>query len=112
MALCCAFLLRASGPNAPPTRSQHKADSCAIAIACLQVLSEVQGSAGVATLNRPRALNALTTGMVEALFDVYQRWDTDPGIACIVLKVKRGQVYCCLMPISAGMPTPASPALC
>ncbi len=111
MALCCAFLLRASEPNAPPTSPSTRPTRAPLHC-CLQVLSEVQGSAGVATLNRPRALNALTTGMVEALFDVYQRWDTDPGIACIVLKVKRGQVYCCLMPISAGMPTPASPALC
>lgn len=48
----------------------------------------MQGSTGTATLNRPRALNALTTGMVEALFDVYQRWEADPAIACIVLKVR------------------------
>lgn len=53
------------------------------------MLSEVQGSTGIATLNRPRALNALTTGMVEALFEVYRRWEADPAVACIVLKVGR-----------------------
>lgn len=45
---------------------------------------------GIATLNRPRALNALSTGMVEALGDLYRRWDADPGVACIVLKVLGG----------------------
>lgn len=53
-----------------------------------QLLSEVQGWAGVATLNRPRALNALNTAMVESLYDLYQRWEADPGVACILLKAR------------------------
>lgn len=59
-----------------------------------EILSEVQGSTGVATLNRPRALNALTTGMVEALFDVYSRWEADPAVACIVLKGAGDRAFC------------------
>jgi hypothetical protein len=44
----------------------------------------------VAVLSRPRALNALTTGMVESLLDLYQRWEADPGVACILLKASLG----------------------
>ena len=32
-----------------------------------QILAAVTGSAGVITLDRPRALNALTTAMIEAI---------------------------------------------
>ena len=51
-----------------------------------QVLSSVERHAAVAVLNRPRALNALNTGMVEALFELYRGWEADPAVACILLK--------------------------
>ena len=54
------------------------------------MLSEVHEQAGVAVLNRPKALNALNTNMVERLFELYQRWDADPGVACFLLKASAG----------------------
>lgn len=50
------------------------------------MLSEVRRHVAVATLNRPRALNALNTGMVESMFELYSAWEADPGVACILLK--------------------------
>ena len=54
----------------------------------VQVLARVERHAEVATLNRPRALNALNTTMVERMYEVYSKWEADPAVACIVLKVR------------------------
>lgn len=59
-----------------------------------EVLSEVRGHAAIATLNRPRALNALNTRMVEAMFELYSQWDADPGVACILLKGAGDKAFC------------------
>ena len=39
----------------------------------------------IATLARPRALNALNLDMVRALTPVIQRWNTDPATSLIVI---------------------------
>ncbi|MDI3406756.1 enoyl-CoA hydratase/isomerase family protein [Streptomyces cavernicola] len=49
------------------------------------VLVEVRGSAGWLTLNRPRALNALTHGMVRLIDAALARWEQDERIAYVVL---------------------------
>lgn len=59
-----------------------------------EVLSEVHGHAAVAVLNRPRALNALNTNMVERMFELYQGWEADPGVACILLKGSGDKAFC------------------
>ncbi|KAL4457481.1 hypothetical protein ABPG75_012346 [Micractinium tetrahymenae] len=59
-----------------------------------EVLPEVRGHSAVATLNRPRALNALNTGMVESLFELYSKWEADTNIACILLKGAGGKAFC------------------
>lgn len=64
-----------------------------------QVLSEVRGHAAIATLNRPRALNALNTRMVEAMFELYSQWDADPGVACILLKASTPLPACRIHPM-------------
>jgi hypothetical protein len=62
----------------------------------LQVLHDTQQHVGVAVLNRPKALNALNCRMVEALYDLYTRWDADPRVACIVLKARGCLLRDCL----------------
>lgn len=42
-----------------------------------EVLAEANGSARIATLNRPRALNALNTNMCRVLTDFYTKWEKD-----------------------------------
>ncbi|MFM9372368.1 enoyl-CoA hydratase/isomerase family protein [Streptomyces sp. Da 82-17] len=49
------------------------------------MLVEVRGSAGWLTLNRPRALNALTHDMVRVLDETLARWERDERIAYVVL---------------------------
>ena len=52
---------------------------------------EVNG-VGIATLNRPKALNALNTNMVTLLLDLYRAWDASPSVNCIILKGTGGKV--------------------
>jgi enoyl-CoA hydratase len=43
------------------------------------------GSAGVIRLNRPRALNSLTIGMIRAIDAALDRFEADPAVATVVL---------------------------
>ncbi|TDD80756.1 enoyl-CoA hydratase/isomerase family protein [Saccharopolyspora karakumensis] len=50
-----------------------------------EVLVDVSGRMGRLTLNRPRALNALTAEMVQLLDDALSEWEHDPEIACVLI---------------------------
>lgn len=43
------------------------------------------GRVGVATLNRPEALNALSPALMEQLIAALRAWDADPAIGCMVI---------------------------
>ncbi len=49
------------------------------------VLVERAGAIGVVLLNRPEALNALSSELMDALVDALEQLDRDPGVRCIVL---------------------------
>ncbi len=49
------------------------------------VLTATEGPVGIATLNRPRQLNALSGPVMEELVDALQRFDADSAIRAIVL---------------------------
>jgi enoyl-CoA hydratase len=49
------------------------------------VLSEVRGRVGIATLNRPEALNALNAALMEQLIATLRAWDADAAIGCMVI---------------------------
>ena len=49
------------------------------------VLTEVKGPIGIATLNRPEALNALSTPLLDALADALEAWDADPAIRVMIV---------------------------
>ncbi|MGW8375074.1 enoyl-CoA hydratase/isomerase family protein [Streptomyces sp. ODS28] len=49
------------------------------------VLAEVEGHAGRLTLNRPRALNSLTHGMVMGMHAALDAWERDPSVRTVVL---------------------------
>ena len=51
------------------------------------------GLAGIVTLTRPKALNALTHPMVNSLSRALEAWEADPGVACVVLKAE-GRAFC------------------
>lgn len=50
-----------------------------------EVLFEIRGTLGIITLNRPRAVNALTHSMVEAMLAQLLDWQEDDGVACVLL---------------------------
>ncbi|MGP3534283.1 enoyl-CoA hydratase/isomerase family protein [Microbacterium sp. RD1] len=49
------------------------------------VLAERRGALGVLTLNRPRALNALTHDMVRALTAALAEWEHDDAVATVLI---------------------------
>jgi len=49
------------------------------------VLTEVKGSVGIATLNRPEALNALNTPLLDALADALEAWDADCAMRVMIV---------------------------
>ncbi|ALV29396.1 enoyl-CoA hydratase/isomerase family protein [Pannonibacter phragmitetus] len=59
-----------------------------------EVLFEVAGQAGLITLNRPKALNALSHGMVKAIAARLDDWETNPAITRIVLRGSGEKAFC------------------
>ena len=50
------------------------------------VLTEVRGSAGLITLNRPKALNALSLDMIRALTAALLQWRDDPRVERVAVR--------------------------
>ncbi|MEW6092142.1 MAG: enoyl-CoA hydratase/isomerase family protein, partial [Pseudomonadota bacterium] len=51
-----------------------------------EVLFEKRGVAGVITLNRPKALNALTLGMVRLIHPKLKEWASDASVQCVIIE--------------------------
>jgi enoyl-CoA hydratase len=49
------------------------------------ILSKTDGHVGIATLNRPDVLNALSSELMDQLIAVFETWDRDPNVHVIVL---------------------------
>ena len=60
--------------------------------ASAEILFERRGTAGLVTLNRPQALNAVTLGMVRALTRQLNEWRGDPSVTRVVLTAAGGRV--------------------
>lgn len=58
------------------------------------VLFEVKNRAGVITLNRPKALNALTLGMVRQMQPQLERWADDDRVHQIIIKAAGDKAFC------------------
>ncbi|MEU6931946.1 enoyl-CoA hydratase/isomerase family protein [Streptomyces sp. 2RAF24] len=50
------------------------------------VLVHTEGRAGFLTLNRPRAINALTHAMVRAVDEALTAWEHDPAVETVVIR--------------------------
>lgn len=59
-----------------------------------EILFETRGCVGLITLNRPKALNALTHGMVVAMQAKMEEWATDRAIACVVIRGAGERAFC------------------
>src|SRR5829696_5877595 len=58
-----------------------------------EILFARKGAAGLVTLNRPQALNAVTLGMVRALTAQLQDWRDDPSVTRVVLTAAGGRAF-------------------
>lgn len=57
-----------------------------MAYTCPEVLTEVRGQLGCITLNRPRALNALSLPMIRALAAALLAWRDDPRVQAVAIR--------------------------
>jgi enoyl-CoA hydratase/carnithine racemase len=51
-----------------------------------EVIAEIQGHIGCITLNRPKALNALSLPMIRDLTAALQRWQDDPQVLAVAVR--------------------------
>lgn len=58
-----------------------------------EILFERRGAAGLVTLNRPQALNAVTHDMVLALRARLEAWRNDPAVTRIVVTAANGRAF-------------------
>lgn len=59
-----------------------------------EIICESRGAAGVVILNRPKALNALSHGMVRELARALDAWERDPAITRIVVTAAGEKGFC------------------
>lgn len=58
-----------------------------------EILFEIRGVVGIITLNRPKALNALTLSMVTALKTKLEEWAEDAAVGVVLVK-GAGRAFC------------------
>lgn len=58
------------------------------------ILCERRGAAGVVVLNRPKALNALTLGMVREMRKALDAWEQDPAVTRVVVTGAGEKAFC------------------
>uniref|UniRef100_W5UBM4 3-hydroxyisobutyryl-CoA hydrolase n=1 Tax=Ictalurus punctatus TaxID=7998 RepID=W5UBM4_ICTPU len=59
-----------------------------------EVLLEKVGNAGVITLNRPKALNALNLSMIRLLHPQLKKWENDSETDLVIIKGAGGKAFC------------------
>ncbi|MFG1381861.1 enoyl-CoA hydratase/isomerase family protein [Xanthobacter versatilis] len=59
-----------------------------------EVLLEEKGAAGIITLNRPKALNALNLAMVREILPRLRAWAKDPAITRVIIKGAGEKAFC------------------
>lgn len=59
-----------------------------------EIVVRVEGKAGRISLNRPRALHALTTAMCQAISDALGAWRDDPAVEAVLFDHAEGRGFC------------------
>eukprot|EP00794_Sanderia_malayensis_P003707 gene3707-4227_t len=59
-----------------------------------EVIVERLGNAGVITLNRPKALNALNLPMIDQIYPQLLEWDNDNDVKVIIMKGAGDKAFC------------------
>ncbi|MBX9804828.1 MAG: enoyl-CoA hydratase/isomerase family protein [Alphaproteobacteria bacterium] len=58
------------------------------------ILAKVEGYAGVITLNRPKALNALSLPMIREMTRCLMEWKDDPEVRTIIIQSGNDKAFC------------------
>lgn len=59
-----------------------------------EVIIRREGSAAFLSLNRPKAIHALTQGMDHAMTAALLGWKDDPAVACVIIDHAEGRGFC------------------
>ncbi len=59
-----------------------------------EVVFETRGPIGIITMTRPRALNALTLGMIDLMAPQLEAWAADSGIKAVVIQGEGEKAFC------------------
>ncbi|GAB2174600.1 enoyl-CoA hydratase/isomerase family protein [Dongia sp. agr-C8] len=59
-----------------------------------EIAATIEGRLGVIVLDRPKALNALTLGMVQALEIVLNDWAEDPAVDAVLIRSSSERAFC------------------
>lgn len=70
-----------------PSNNEHSSNAH-------HVLFRVEGKAGVITLNRPKALNALDLDMIRQIYRQLIQWRTDPSVGFILVEGAGERSFC------------------
>src|SRR5260370_9347972 len=58
------------------------------------VVARVANRIGYLELERPRALNALSSGMVDAMHAALEQWREDPDVLAVVVLSRHARAFC------------------
>lgn len=58
------------------------------------LLVDVQGGVGILTLNRPKALNALSHEMVDGIAKALTAWERDDNVRCVLIEGAGERAFC------------------
>jgi enoyl-CoA hydratase/carnithine racemase len=59
-----------------------------------EILFDVKDGLGLITLDRPKALNALTLGMIREMEKTIPHWEKDPAIKAVILRGAGDRAFC------------------
>ena len=59
-----------------------------------EIITRIDGHAGIISLNRPSALHALTLDMVHAMTDALLEWKALPSVECVIIDHSEGRGFC------------------
>ena len=59
-----------------------------------ELIVRTEGGVGLLTLNRPKALNALSEKMVHGIRDALKSWEDDDNIRCVLIDGAGKRAFC------------------
>ena len=59
-----------------------------------EMIIRTEGAAGFLTLNRPKAIHALTQGMDHAMTEALLAWRDDPAVQVVIIDHSEGRGFC------------------